>query len=246
MNKSLAAKEALPPRPEHDDEDPELEQHPELGVKTTEELLDLAEQEGWDESELEEKMQDFSQWEGDQPPTAREIEDESWLMQKRWHDLRLVAQELSQDLVVLPEVRKVVLLGSAARPLKKEVPRFAKFRQNQVAIWHECADLDLAVWFDRLQNLNLVRKMIGKVLLRLRQSHGISMAPHQVEMFIFEPATDRMLGHLCHFNQCPKGKLECFVPRCGQPPFVRQFAGFELDPDALAPAKTQTLFERQA
>ena len=38
----------------------------------------------------------------------------------------------------------------------------------------------------------------------------------QHNVFVLEPGTDRYLGRLCIFGDCPKGKRECLVPGCGE------------------------------
>ena len=52
------------------------------------------------------------------------------------------------------EVHAVALIGSVARPLWKEVPRFQPYRRTRVELWHECADLDLALWLGALDRRN--------------------------------------------------------------------------------------------
>jgi len=44
---------------------------------------------------------------------------------------------------------------------------------------------------------------------------GISVVGHQLDVFLFEPASDRYLGRLCHSAPAPKAKLECLVLGCG-------------------------------
>ncbi|RIK91954.1 MAG: hypothetical protein DCC73_13985 [Proteobacteria bacterium] len=51
--------------------------------------------------------------------------------------------------------------------------------------------------------------------LALRQAYeagtGSSVTNHQVNAFLFEPGSDRYLGRLCSFSQCPKHKPECLM-----------------------------------
>ncbi len=232
-------------RPKWNDEDPELEEHPWLGVKSEEELLDLAEKEGWDESDSMDNLHAFSEWEENQMPTTRQIEEENWAMRKRWRDFRTAANWVRNTLSRLPAVQKVALIGSVALPLQKEVPRFRKFRRNRVAIWHECKDVDLAVWLDDLSDLNGFRKTVGKSLRELGRTMEVHVANHQMELFILEPDTDRYLGKLCDFNECPKGKRDCLAPDCGTPPFLKQYEDFKFYPNSTAPDKCQMLFERR-
>jgi hypothetical protein len=69
----------------------------------------------------------------------------------------------------------------------------------------------------------------------------ISVAHHQLDIFIMEPGSDRYLGRLCSYNQCPKGKPECRVTDCGSTPLLRQYEDFKLHTSALMPGKSTVL-----
>ena len=73
-----------------------------------------------------------------------EIDSEAESMQRRQQQFSMAAEAVAQAMGLLPEVQKVALFGSVARPLETEVPRFRKFRRERVAIPHECKDVDLA------------------------------------------------------------------------------------------------------
>src|SRR5579859_6379568 len=73
---------------------------------------------------------------------------------------------------------------------------------------------------------------------------GGSVVSNQLDIFLFEPRTDRYLGRLCRFNQCPKGKRDCLVPGCGEIPFNKRIADFEPRGDLLAPATHAMLYRR--
>lgn len=66
-----------------------------------------------------------------------------------------------------------------------------------------------------------------------------------IHVFLFEPVSDRYLGRLCKFGECPRGKRECLVPGCGETPFNRRIEDFEPYPDILAPAAYATLYRRE-
>ena len=83
-----------------------------------------------------------------------------------------------------------------------------------------------------------------RALNDLLRDMDIGVAHHQVEVFIFEPGTDRYLGRLCCFGQCPKGKPECEVPGCGATALLRQHRGFAFRPDALQPGRAVALYDR--
>jgi hypothetical protein len=64
------------------------------------------------------------------------------------------ADRVTAALAQCRNVEAIALMGSVARPLRQEVPRFAPYRQLRVAIAHECKDVDLAVWVSRLNGLD--------------------------------------------------------------------------------------------
>jgi hypothetical protein len=64
-----------------------------------------------------------------------------------------------------------------------------------------------------------------------------------VDVFLFEPGSDRYLGRLCHFGVCPKHKPECRVEGCGKSSFLRQHEGFVFDPRSLERGRV-VLFDR--
>ena len=200
------------------------------------------------ETGLEEDAMDydvFPDWDDDRlPPTPRQIDEENELLLRRQRQFRLAADYIARALAELPAVRKVALFGSVARPLEKEVPRFRKFRRAGVALWHECKDVDLAVWVDDPGGLKALQKALGNALNVMMRERNVGVAHHQAELFIMEAGTDRYLGRLCCFGVCPKGKRECLAPGCGAHPFLQQHEGFTLHADALAPEKSVALFER--
>jgi hypothetical protein len=178
-------------------------------------------------------------------PTRQEIAAQDLQMLERQAQFRLAADAVTAALAEVPEVEAVALIGSAARPLWREVPRFQPFRSWDVPVWHECKDVDLAVWLarlDRLQTLNRARSVALHQLFKDRQ---IGVAHHQVEIFILQGEANTYRGRLCSFSQCPKDKRECLVPECGRDPFLQQHAGFTFWPDALAPDRIMRLYDRR-
>lgn len=147
-------------------------------------------------------------------------------------------------LAQLPVVDRVMLFGSVARPLRREVPRFAKFRRAGIELLHECKDVDSAVWVSDTHDLDNLRKAVSRSVNVLFDEQNIGVAHHQVDVFLLEPGSGRYLGRLCHFGTCPKGKPECEVPGCGARPFLRQHDGFVFDLRSLAPSRSIVLFDR--
>jgi len=173
------------------------------------------------------------------------IEEQNNLMLRRQHEFRMAADVVTDAFTGFEDVEAVAVIGSVAKPLRKEVPRFREFRREGVEVWHECKDLDLAVWLSALDRLNELRRTRD---LALRDAYaagtGPSVTGHQVEIFLFEPGTDHYLGRLCSFNACPKGKPDCVVPGCGAVPFNKIVAGFTPHADLLAPAAHAMLYRR--
>lgn len=173
-----------------------------------------------------------------------EIAEENRLLLRRQEELRAAADYVASALTQIPAVQKVVLFGSVAQPLRKEVPRFRKFRRAGVTLWHECKDVDLAVWVSDVTALRTLQKARSQAVNDLFDDRGVGVAHHQVDVFLFEPGSDRYLGRLCHFGTCPKGKPECRVPGCGSALFLRQHEDFTFDPSCLAPGVTVLLFDK--
>jgi hypothetical protein len=179
------------------------------------------------------------------PMRRSAIKEQNGLMLRRQQEFRMAADVVADAFIGFEEVEAVAVIGSVAKPLWKEVPRFREFRQAGVEVWHECKDLDLAVWLSSLDRLNELRRARD---LALRDAYaagtGPSVTGHQVEVFLFEPGTDRHLGRLCSFNTCPKGKRDCAVPGCGAVPFNKIVDGFAPTADILAPAAHAMLYRR--
>lgn len=174
-----------------------------------------------------------------------EIEQQNALMVRRQNEFRQAADIVADALGRFDEVDAIAVIGSVAKPLWKEVPRFREFHRAGVEVWHECGDLDLAVWITSLERLGELRRARDKALREAWSAGaGPSVTGHQVEVFLFEPQSNRHLGRLCNFNTCPKDKPDCAVPGCGTVPFRRIVAGFVPGADLLAPAVYAMLYRR--
>lgn len=68
-----------------------------------------------------------------------------------------------------PEVQAVAVIGSVANPLWKEVPRFQEFRRLGIEVWHECSDLDMALWVDSQERLGELRQAYHRAERRSRR-----------------------------------------------------------------------------
>ncbi|CAN7232174.1 hypothetical protein LJR009_000796 [Bosea sp. LjRoot9] len=176
-----------------------------------------------------------------------EIEKQNRYLLERQRQFRLAADIVTDAWTAFPEVWAIAVIGSVARPLWKEVPRFREFRRESVEVWHECGDLDLAVWIESQGRLGELRQAGVRALRQAYEAGaGMSVVGHELDVFLIEPASDRYLGRLCSFNQCPKGKRDCLVPGCGETPFNKRIADFKPRADLLAPAAHAMLYRRDA
>ncbi|MDQ2802354.1 MAG: hypothetical protein M3Y41_06610 [Pseudomonadota bacterium] len=177
--------------------------------------------------------------------TRSAIAEQDRHMLERQANFRLAADMVTVAFARFVEVAAVALIGSVARPLWREVPRFSPFRRLEIPIWHECKDVDLALWLEQLDGLPALNRARGDAVRRLWGERQVGVAHHQVEVFILRAGSNDYLGRLCTFSQCPKGKRECLVPGCGRHLFLRQHDGFNFWPDALDEDRIMRLYERQ-
>jgi hypothetical protein len=209
------------------------------GYRPAEEDLDES-----DEPEL--SYEEFLRQERE-PPTPRETEDQNAMMLRRQRNLRAAAEYVARELALLPEVERVAVFGSVTQSLKKEIPRFAKFRRNRIPVWHECNDVDLAVWTTDLTRLKNMQRARGWALNLLFAETEIGVSHFQVDVHILESGTDRYRGRLCDYGECPKARKEgCLVDGCGAQPFLRQFRDYTFDRFEFWDAPKEILFERDA
>ncbi|RUT95981.1 hypothetical protein EOD23_31460 [Mesorhizobium sp. USDA-HM6] len=173
------------------------------------------------------------------------IEEQNRYLVRRQREFRQAADVVTQAWMTFPEIEAIAVIGSVAKPLWKEIPRFSEFRRARIEVWHECGDLDLALWISSQHRLGELRRS-GAAALRqaFEAGAGISIVSHQLDVFLFEPGSDHYLGRLCYFSQCPKGKRDCLVPGCGTIPFNQRIADFQPYADLLAPATYSTLYRR--
>jgi hypothetical protein len=176
-----------------------------------------------------------------------EIEDQNRYLLDRQRQFRLAADIVAAAWMSFQEVCAIAVIGSVAKPLWKEVPRFREFRRAGIEVWHECGDLDLAVWVEAQHRLGELRRAATRALREAFEAGaGMSVASHQLDVFLFEPGSDRYLGRLCSFSQCPNGKRDCLVPGCGEIPFNKRVDGFEPHDDLLMPSVGAMLYRREA
>jgi predicted nucleotidyltransferase len=167
------------------------------------------------------------------------IDEQDGYARRRHAEFRRAAEAVAAAFARRPEVRSVRLFGSVARP-----PRTTRTRRGWEML-HHSKDVDLAVWVDGLDDLAGLNAARSRAVSRLFRETGVGVAHHQLDVFLFEPGSDRYLGRLCSFAVCPKGKPECLTPGCGREPLLRQHEDFTFDPDALTEDRVVRLFDRQ-
>jgi hypothetical protein len=176
-----------------------------------------------------------------------EIEEQNRYLLRQQRQFRIAADVVAEAWSRFAEVEAVAVIGSVAKLLWKEIPRFREFRRARIEVWHECHDLDLALWLDHQERLGDLRRAAATALRDAYEAgRGISVANHQIDAFLIEPGSDRYLGRLCKFNACPKGKPACAVPGCGDVPFNKRVVDFTPDADLLANVGETTLYRRGA
>jgi hypothetical protein len=95
-----------------------------------------------------------------------DIEQENRFLLERQRQFRAAADVIVEAWMAFPEVHAIALIGSVAVPLWKEVPRFREYRRRGIELWHECHDLDLAVWIESQDRLGELRRARDRALTK--------------------------------------------------------------------------------
>jgi predicted nucleotidyltransferase len=128
------------------------------------------------------------------------IAEHNRFMLLRHEHFRLAARYVADGLAACPAVEKVVLFGSVAKPLAREISRRRSLRHHDATVWHECKDIDLAVWVDDLSCLRALQRARSQGVNNLLREHQIGVAHHQVDVFIMEPGSDRYLSRFLDYG----------------------------------------------
>ena len=198
--------------------------------------------------ELLERVQDIIEREEQNAPmSVGEIAQQDSLMLTRQADLRKAAVSLASRMESISGVEKMWLFGSLALPLWKEVPRFRRFKQRGVKVYHHCHTIDLALEVTNTNCAPVLRKAIVANCRDLVEAEKfLGVEHHMFCLHLVEKATQRYLGMVCHFKQCPKGNPECQVSGCGKFQHVRILPWFKFKPERLNSHNSLVLFERAA
>ena len=148
------------------------------------------------------------------PVTRGEIAGEDRLMLLRQDQFRKAARLLAERLADMPEVMKVVLFGSVALPLWKAVPLHGRLRSRRIKIFHECRNIDLAVWVTSPSVADTIRRAHSGVVNELLDNDvHFEIAHHFFSTHLIDQATGKYHGMVCHFGQCPKKEGRMPRPR---------------------------------
>ena len=199
---------------------------------------------GFEDEDLELEFQDWGEKEEEYELSPEGIASQNRGLLRQYATFRRAADAIVATWQDFPEVARIALIGSVAVKPWKEVPRFSTYRRAGIELWHECKDLDLALWLTDMTDLNALRRAKNRALGSLHGKNEAGVAAHQTDVFILEPGTDRYLGRLCEFNTCPKGKRDCLVEGCGATAFLKQHEGFKWRPKSIAPERSAILFDR--
>ena len=174
-----------------------------------------------------------------------EIAEQDRFMLLRQREFRIAADVVTDAWMSFPDVQAVAVVGSVAKALWKEIPRFSEFRRERIEVWHERRDLDLALWIDSQERLGALRRAAARALrAAYERGSGTSVVSQQLDIFLIEPGTDRYLGRLCEFKACPNDKRDCATPGCGAIPFNKVIPDFKPGADLLEPAAHAMLYQR--
>jgi hypothetical protein len=117
-----------------------------------------------------------------------QVDEQNRHLLQMQQDFRRAADIVTDALITFEDVEAIAVIGSVAKSLRKEVPRFSEFRRAGIELWYECKDLDLAVWISFQYRLGALRAC-QRCSVAYRR---VQVPPnHQVEVFLIEPGTDR-------------------------------------------------------
>jgi cupin 2 domain-containing protein len=157
----------------------------------------------------------------------------------RYQGFLYAATQLTERLIDFPEVERIVLFGSLAKPPFRERYRCKK----RIWAFHHPKDIDLAIWLSSLENLGAMRRVLAMLVQSVfKKAPGICEGA--MELFVFDSHSSKYLGRVCHSKQCPRADIDCMREGCGKPLHLKIESDFTLRPDAISRINSQLLFER--
>ena len=173
------------------------------------------------------------------------IDEQNRYLVARQHEFRIAADIVTAVWSGFAEVEAVAVIGSVAKPLWKAVPRFREFRREKIEVWHECGDLDMALWVSSQHQLDKIRSAASVALMKaVTDRTDCRVSSTQIDVMLFQPGNNAYLGRLCRYSHCPKGKIDCFVPGCGTIAFNKLVPDFKPNADLLSGVEDAVLYKR--
>jgi cupin 2 domain-containing protein len=150
------------------------------------------------------------------------------------------AIEMANRLATIPEVEKITLFGSLAKPPFRT---WSPYRKSDW-IFHQPTDIDLAVWVSSLESVDAMKKVRSELAQDIGKQNT-AIRSEIIELFLFDSKSSKYQGRVCYFKQCPRGNRDCHAEGCGRIKNLKQMDGFKIAPDALLRLNSQILFERE-
>ena len=176
----------------------------------------------------------------------RLIAGENIRMLHRRDEFRRVGEAVAQRLAEVPAVRRIVLFGSTVGQLRKELPRSGRFRRAGIEVWHECRNVNLAVWLDDLEYTQTLQQTRRSAVVEALARKKLDLDEQHVDIMLMQ-GEDECLGFLCCFDECPcAGKYDCLMTGCGATPRVRPLRGRQFHIERVPADRKTTLYERGA
>ncbi|TAL39025.1 MAG: hypothetical protein EPN93_02825 [Spirochaetes bacterium] len=172
------------------------------------------------------------------------IEQENARRRTLQEHFRAAAEEIARAFAGIDSVVRIVLFGSVASELSKEVPADHRFAGSGPVFLHQCRDVDLAVWMDPNHPMKDLQRRRVEALRRLLELHAIGIPHHRVDVYILDGRDGSYRGRLCDFRKCPAGKFVCEIKDCGSIPFLRVHEGFVFDSGVFARRPHVVLLDR--
>jgi len=161
---------------------------------------------------------------------------------ERQRAFRFAADRVPASLARCRDVEASALIGSVARPLRREVPRFAPYRQLRLPIAHDCKDVDLAAWVSRVDGLDELRR--ARAVPATRLSPSAAMGRRCMKSKFSCSSLAQTAISVDFFGKCPAGKRDCLTAGCGQHQFLKQHDDFSFWPQATAEGAAVRLYDR--
>ena len=132
----------------------------------------------WDDLEEQNEYEALLEAENAKALTPEGIAEANALALAQYDRYRRAADAVTDAWRDRPDVLRVTLIGSLAIMPWKEIPRHSPYRQERIQLWHECSDVDLAVWLSCTGDLRACSHHVNSqptALKKFRHSCGLNI-----------------------------------------------------------------------